>query len=161
MPSLMADYASSAIQHAIAFLNDQGPLGLLARASLHRGATLYTHWPEQRALFTRGSLLCRLTTFATRCQLILPACTPTWGSNPLADSIIAHVTAALPPVGSNIKPSYPPLSTTLRILTPLWPAGIHQWADILHITATPSGPQPATTPSTSTRTPNSSYPTRT
>ena len=43
VPSLMTDYVATGTQVAIDVLNDQGPLGDIARASMARGAAQYAH----------------------------------------------------------------------------------------------------------------------
>ena len=141
VPSLMGDYAATGTAVAIEILNDHGPLGALAMASVTRGAARYRHWPLASALSTRGSLTCRMLALASMAQLKLSGMPVVWEGNEISSSLEAFV---LPPPITTFPlpaPEFPPIAQVLAALTPLWVAGLTRWSDVLgHKGPAPSRP---------------------
>ena len=129
--SLMADYAATASQVALDVLNDMGPLGALARASMARGAPQYTHWPLALALSTNDSLACRWLALAKLASISLSDTPPCWLGNSISDSLERMLymppSLAYPPP----EPEFPPIFQVLTALIPLWRAGLTAWDDVL------------------------------
>ena len=131
VPSLMADYAATGTQVAIDVLNDQGPLGDIARASMARGAAQYAHWPLALALPTRDSLACRWLALAKLAKITLTDVPATWGGNDISTQLERML--YLPPSVNYPPPdpTFPPIQQVLIALIPLWRAGLTTWDSVL------------------------------
>ena len=52
IPSVWEDYCGAAVRTWTQMLNDQGALGVTARASVHKASARFRHWPMQLAFHT-------------------------------------------------------------------------------------------------------------
>ena len=81
IPSVWEDYCGAAVRAWTQILNDQGALGVTARASVHRASARFRHWPMQLAFHTDRSRkpVCQSVMARNMATLLLADLHPTGG----------------------------------------------------------------------------------
>jgi hypothetical protein len=139
IPSVWEDYCGAAVRAWTQILNDQGALGVTARASVHRASARFRHWPMQLAFHTDRSRtpVCQSVMARNMATLLLADLHPTggpeiWSGNNISTSISSLIPIHLDEDGCPLKlQPFPDTTSILKKLTALWDNGILEWSQIL------------------------------
>jgi hypothetical protein len=139
IPSVWEDYCGAAVRSWTQILNDQGALGVTARASVHRASTKFRHWPMQLAFHTdrNRTPVCKSVMARNMATLLLADLHPTggpdiWYGNRISTSISSLIPILLDEDGCPLKSQpFPEATSILKKLTALWDNGILEWSQIL------------------------------
>ena len=120
-------------------INDEGSLGVTARASLRRAATKIHHWPMKQGFHSqRGQVsLCPFIIARKTATLFMADLHPTKGPDILSGNQISILISSRIPIDLDNdgcpldKRSFPQATVLIRKLALLWEHGVHTWAQIL------------------------------
>jgi hypothetical protein len=139
IPSVWEDYCGAAVRSWTQILNDEGALGVTARASLQRASTQFQHWPIDLAFHALKdrSPACKSIMARNMATLLLADLHPTggpeiWAGNRISTSISSLIPIHLDEDGCPLKTQpFPAATHILKKLVPLWDNGFHEWSQIL------------------------------
>ena len=141
LPTLWEDYCASAVRIWTTILNDQGALGLTAKASLIEAATKFAQWPLELAFSSNkhGTPLC--TSLSAKCMATVImgdlhplGGPPMWEGNPISRSLITAIPISVDEDGCPLPTQpFPRVDSILRQLTPLWSNGINSWGQLARL----------------------------
>jgi hypothetical protein len=127
IPTVMEDYCGSAIRSWTQSLNDEGALGVTARASYTQAAQKFKHWPLELAFHTHkvhatcppviGKIVATLIT----ADLLHPmGATEIWSGNQISASIATRIPIIMDEdSGPEKEQLFPPPTKILKRLVPL------------------------------------------
>jgi hypothetical protein len=138
IPTIWEDYCGTAIRSWTQILNDEGALGVTARASLRQATVKFTHWPLELAFHSvRGHATCpsvigrNVATLLTA-DLHPMGDTDIWSGNQISSSLTIRIPVTMDEDGCPTETQpFPPTIKILQRLVPLWENAIHTWAQIL------------------------------
>ena len=111
IPSVGEDYCGATVRSWTQILNDEGALGVTARASLHRASAKFCHWPIDLAFHTLRDRTpaCKSVMARNMATLLLADLHPTggpdiWSGNRISSSISALISIQLNDDGCPLKP---------------------------------------------------------
>jgi hypothetical protein len=138
IPTIWEDYCGSAIRSWTQILNDEGALGVTARASFTQAATKFQHWPLELAFHTHNGLATCPSVIGRNVATLLTADLhpigdmEIWSGNQIATTITSRIPITTDEDGCPREDQpFPQATTILYKLAPLWEHSIHEWAQIL------------------------------
>jgi len=139
IPSVWEDYCGGTVRSWTQILNDEGALGVTARASLQRASDKIRHWPIELTFYTLWDRTpaCKTVMARNTATLLLADLHPMGGPEIWSGNRISSTIAALIPI--QLDEDGCPLKTHLffeptfifKKLTPLRDYGVHDRTQIL------------------------------
>ena len=133
IPSVWEDYCGAAIRSWTQVLNDEGALGVTARASLQRASAMFRHWPIELAFHTLRDRTptCKSVMARNMATLLLADLHPTggpeiWSGSRISTSISSLIPIQLDEDGCPLRThAFPAFAFIIKKSTPLWDHGVH------------------------------------
>jgi hypothetical protein len=138
IPTVWEDYCGAAVRSWTQILNDEGTLGVAARASLHRAAYKFQHWPLELDFHIKGGRpLCPSITARNMATLVAADLHPLggpdiWSGNEISRSLSTRIPILLDEDGCpEEEQPFPSPTSLLHHLVPLWEHNLHSWGQLL------------------------------
>ena len=129
------DYCGSAIQSWIQILNDEGALGVTAKASLRQAAEKFKNLQLKLAFYTHNGHATCPSVIGRNVATLLTADLQPMGDtiilagNQISSSITARIPITIYEDGCPAEDQlFPPTTKILQRLVSLWEHSIHEWA---------------------------------
>jgi hypothetical protein len=133
IPSVWEGYCGAAVRSWTQIQNDEGALGVTARASLQRASAMFRHWPIELACHTLRDITptCKSVMARNTATLLLADLHPTggpeiWFGNRISTSISSLIPIQLDKDGCPLRThAFPAPTFILKTINPLWDHEIH------------------------------------